>query len=76
MSLQQQLAAEDIEWRRHERDDRVEFVADLGPRDHSAVDVVGDTVIVVAGDEQYEFDVDSDARAFITNGVLSIEVDR
>jgi hypothetical protein len=76
MSLQQQFAAEDVEWRRHEHDDRVEFVAEFGPQDHSAADVVGDTVIVVVGDEQYEFDVEADARAFITNGVLTIEVDR
>jgi hypothetical protein len=76
MNLQQQFAAADIEWRRREYDDRVEFVADLGPEGHSAVDVVGDTVIVVAGGEQYEFDVDAGARAFITNGVLTIEVNR
>ena len=76
MSLKQQFAAEDIEWRRHEYNDRVEFVADFGPQGDSAVDVVGDTVIVVADGEQYEFDVETDARAFITNGVLSIEVNR
>jgi len=76
MSLKQQFTAEDIEWRRREYDDRVEFVADFGPSGHSSVDVVGDTVIVVTGDDHYEFDVDAGARAFITNGVLTIEVNR
>jgi hypothetical protein len=78
MSLQQQLAANDIDWRRDEYEDSVAFVSDLGPQGQSAVDVVEDTVIVVAGDEQYEFDADlgADARAFINNGVLTIEVDR
>jgi hypothetical protein len=78
MSLQQQLAANDIEWRRDEYEDSVEFVSDLGPQGQSAVDVVDNTVIVVAGGEQYEFDAElgADARAFINNGVLTIEVDR
>jgi hypothetical protein len=78
MSLQQQLAANDIEWRRDEYEDSVEFVSDLGPQGQTAVDVVDNTVIVVAGGEQYEFDAElgADARAFINNGVLTIEVDR
>jgi hypothetical protein len=76
MSLQQRLAHEDIEWQQSEYGDTVEFAADFGPTGHPAVDVVGDTVIVVTDDEQYEFDVEADARAVMTNGVLSIEVDR
>lgn len=76
MSLQQQFAAEGVDWRRFEHDDRVEFVADFGPHGRSSADVVGDTVIVIVDGEQYEFDIDRDARVFITNGVLTIEVDR
>ena len=78
MSLQQQLTANNIEWRRNEYNNSVEFVSDLGPEGQSAVDVVEDTVIVVAGDEQYEFeaDLDPDAQVRINNGVLTIEVDR
>lgn len=76
MSLKQQFAAEDIEWRRHETGDSVEFVADFGPQRRSSADTVGDTVIVVVDGEQYEFEVEGDARAFITNGVLTVEVDR
>ena len=33
-------------------------------------------IIVVVGDEQYELEIEEGARAFIKNGVLSIEVDR
>ena len=76
MSLQQQFAAEGVEWRRYEYDDRVEFVADFGPHGRSSADVVGDTVIVVADGEQYEFDIAADARASMTNGVLTIEVSK
>jgi len=76
MSLQQQFAAEGVEWRRHEYDGRVEFVADFGPHGQSSADVVGDTVIVVADGEQYEFEIAADARAFMTNGVLTIEVSK
>ena len=50
--------------------------ADVG--DHAAtVDVVGDTVIVVGSDgEQFELELPegSDAQAFITNGILTVEV--
>jgi hypothetical protein len=76
MSLQQQFAATDIEWRHREYDDAVEFVADLGPEGRSSVDVVGDTIIAVAAGEQYEFDTDGETRAEMSNGVLTIEVDR
>jgi hypothetical protein len=74
MNLKQQFAAEDVEWRRHEHDGRIEFAAEFGPQGDSSADVVGNTLIVVAGGEQYEFDVDPDARAFINNGVLTVEV--
>jgi hypothetical protein len=76
MSLQQQFTAEGIEWRQYDDGDRTEFVADFGPQGRSTADVVGDTVIVVADGEQYEFELDRDARAFMTNGVLTIEVNR
>jgi len=78
MSLKQQLAANDIEWRRDEHENSVEFVSDLGPQRQSTVDVVENTVIVIVDGEQYEFDAElgADARAFINNGVLTIEVNR
>lgn len=62
--------------RQYEYDDATVVAADVG--DHAAtVDVVGDTVIVVEGDgDQFELDLPEgrDAQAFITNGILTIEV--
>jgi len=75
MSVQQQLAERGVEVERRECDGDVAFMADLGPSEAAAVDVVGETVIVVTGEEQYDIDVDAeDAQAFIKNGVLTIEV--
>lgn len=64
--------------RRYEYDDGVVLAADFGPERDASVDVLDDTVIVVVGDQQYDVDVDDgdDPRAFIRNGVLSIEVER
>ncbi len=72
MTLKQKLSAEGLDVRRRERADGVEFVADLGPGTDAAVDVVGDTVIVVAGDQHYEVDGLADAGASINNGVVTI----
>ena len=52
------------------------IVADLGHAEGS-VEVVGGTAIVVADDEQFEFDVPVDAsRAVMNNGIVSVEVER
>lgn len=74
MTETQQLGG-DVPVRRYEYDDSVVLAADLGVTEASA-EIVGDTVIVVAGDEQYDLTVPEgdDARAFIKNGVLSVEV--
>jgi HSP20 family molecular chaperone IbpA len=52
------------------------LAADVGPGRDANVDIVDDTVMVVVGDEQYDFElpVGSDAQAFIKNGVLTVEV--
>lgn len=63
--------------RRVETGDHDRVVIDLGAgADGVSTDVVDDTVIVVGSDdEQYEFDLPSaEARTFIKNGVLTIEV--
>jgi len=61
--------------RRYEYDGETVVAADLGPDASEAdVDVVGDTVIVVTDGETLEMDVDGDAQAFISNGVLTVEV--
>ena len=76
MNTDQQLFDE-TPLRRFEYDDSVVLAADVGPGEANSVDVVDDTVIVVAGDEQYEQALPEagDARAFINNGVLTIELE-
>jgi hypothetical protein len=75
MSELQQFGDE-VAVRRYEYDDGVVLAADFGPAREAAVDVVDGTVIVVTGDDQHELDVEGDASAFITNGVLTIEVEQ
>lgn len=74
MTLKEQLVAADVEVSRFEYDDSVVLAADFGHTESSSVEVVGDTVIVVADDEQYDLELDADAQAFMKNGVLTIEV--
>ena len=75
MTADQQLF-DDAPLRRFEYDDGVVLAADVGPAETASVDIVDDTVSLVAGDEQYERTLprSSDARAFINNGVLTIEL--
>jgi hypothetical protein len=75
MNPKQQLEQQGVEMRRVEYDDQTELVADLGPAGESSVELVDETVIAVTGDDQYEVDVEGEADAFISNGVLTIEVD-
>ena len=61
--------------RRYDYDDRTVIAADFGPATAPTVDVVDGTVIVVAGDDQREFDVPAgDVETFTRNGVVTIEV--
>lgn len=61
---------------RYDYPDRIEFVADFGPAADPAIDIVGDTVIVVTSDgTQRDIKVpDDDVRAFNRNGIVTIEV--
>lgn len=62
--------------RRYEYDDAVVLAADLGPGVDGSVDVVDETALVVAGDEQFEFPVPAgEAAASISNGVVTVEVE-
>ena len=78
MTGPQQLE-EGVPVRRFDYDDGLVLAADVGT-DDASVDVVGDTVIVVSAGEQHELSVpetaDGEARAFIKNGVLTIEVEQ
>ena len=51
------------------------FAADVGITDDATVDVVDGTAIVVVDGEQYDFEIPAaEARAFIRNGVLTVEM--
>lgn len=74
MSIKQQFAAQDVEVRRYEYDDSMMLAADFGYTESASVDMVDDTAIVIAEGEQYDIEIEGDASASITNGVLTIEV--
>ena len=74
MKPMQQFEAQDIDVSRFEYDDSVVLAADFGYVESSSVDVVGNTVIVVVDDDQFDIELDDTARAFMNNGVLTIEV--
>ena len=64
---------ENVTVTRNEYDDELVIAVDFGSGAVAEHDVVGDTVIVVAGDRQVEFDVPSEAHGISTNnGVLTI----
>jgi len=55
-------------------DDENVIVVDFGPGVEASLDVVGDTAIVVANGEQYEFEVPEEASDISVNdGMLVIE---
>jgi len=76
MNVQQFAERDDQFARRYVYDDTVVVAADLDATD-AAVDVLEDTVIVVGDDgDQFELDVASTpTRAFIRNGVLTVEME-
>ncbi|MDJ1431593.1 Hsp20/alpha crystallin family protein [Halostagnicola sp. A-GB9-2] len=65
--------------RKYEYEDGSVIAIDLGTSvPEPSVDLVDGTVIIVSGDEQYEFDLpveENDADTFIRNGVLTIELE-
>lgn len=75
MSLKEMFSENGLDVRRRDHADGVELIADLGPGAEAGVDIVGDTVIVVTGDQQYEIPGIEDARATINHGVLTIRVE-
>jgi len=81
MSLKRISEREDVFARHYQYDEGAVLAVDLGVDGDASVDVLDDVAIVVVdGDEetgQFEFDLpDSGAEVFITNGVLSIEVEQ
>lgn len=81
MEIQPHSASDEVLYRQYEYDDETVFAADLGPMaDDASVEVVDGTAIVVLetdeGAQQYELELpDGDAHTFISNGVLTIEVE-
>jgi hypothetical protein len=77
MELQQFINDDDRSVRSVRRDGGQTVVADFGPDALAAsVDVVGDTAIVVQDEEQTDVDLPTSAeRAFMQNGVLTIELE-
>jgi hypothetical protein len=75
MSLKEKLAQRGIEVARREFGDHHELIADFVPSTDITVDVVGDTVIVVAAAETYDLEVDGpaerreDIEGFLRNAV-------
>lgn len=67
--------AADVPVRRVPGSDRMVIVMDFGATGDEWVEIVDETALVVVEDDQYEFDLPAGAQAFITNGVLTIEVD-
>ncbi|MFB6163622.1 MAG: hypothetical protein ABEJ31_00520 [Haloarculaceae archaeon] len=64
---------EEISITRRDYDDEDVLVVDFGPGVDAKLDQVGDTAIVIAGDEQFEFQVPEDASEVTTNdGMLII----
>ncbi|MEF8840911.1 MAG: hypothetical protein V5A62_04705 [Haloarculaceae archaeon] len=78
MTEKQRFVDGNLTGRRYEYDGRSGLVADLGPSAEGSVDLVGDTAIVVVGDDQYEFEVPAGVttRASMNNGVLTVEVEQ
>ena len=79
MSLKQIADRDDVFARRYAYDDAEVLVADLGVTGEASVDVLEGEAIVVFEDEdgprQMELELPEEgAEAFITNGVLTIEV--
>ncbi|UPW00719.1 hypothetical protein M0R88_01125 [Halorussus gelatinilyticus] len=79
MTLKHITERDDVFARSYEYEDGEVLAADLGVAGNASVDVLDDTAIVVFegedGPEQVEFQLPEEgAEAFITNGVLTIEV--
>ncbi|WP_267639946.1 DUF7127 family protein [Haloarchaeobius amylolyticus] len=78
MHLQEFVSGSERFVRHYAYDDVHVIAADLGALGSEAtVDVAGDTVIVVPSDDhdQFEIEVPGTARAFIRNGILTIEME-
>lgn len=79
MSLEQFIERDDRMVRRYQYDDRTVIAADIGVNSSDVtIDIVDDTAIVVDDESGQQAEIElpngGGAKAFIKNGVLSIEV--
>ncbi|PSQ45191.1 hypothetical protein BRD17_02120 [Halobacteriales archaeon SW_7_68_16] len=76
MSLQQFAGGDGRPVRQIDGEGGTTVVADLGAGRDASVDVIGTTAIVVGGDDRFEIELPAPAAgAFITNGVLTVELE-
>jgi len=77
MNVEQFTDGDERVARRYDYEHSQVIAIDLGgAEDDVAVDVVGDTAIVVSGDEQVEIELDGEAaEATANNGVVTIETE-
>jgi len=76
MTLEQFVHEQGALARQYRYDEQAVLAVDFGPKADVAIDVLEDTVIVVVGDDHYEFDLPADdADTFMKNGVLTIETE-
>jgi hypothetical protein len=75
MNLKQTLREQDFESRRFDYEDRTEYVVDFGSGADGTLDVVDGTAIIVMGGEHHEIEIPGNAQVFMSNGVLTIEVE-
>lgn len=78
MTLEQFSRDDERIARRYDYETESVIAVDFGVGNDASVDLVDGTVIVVDGDDQYEFDLPvdaSDAHTFIRNGVLTVELE-
>lgn len=77
MELKQFVADDERPVRTVPREDGRQVVADLGDDgDDPSVEVVGDTVIVARDEDEFDVELQEPVeRAFIRNGVLTIDVE-
>ena len=69
-------APDDLFVRTYEQDNSIELVADIGAPE-ATIDVLHDCVIVNTTTDQYEFSIPAEeARTFMKNGVLTIQVEK
>lgn len=76
MELRQPFIEQGLPVRRVQSGETVEVAVDFGHDADLTAEVLDETVIVIAGGEQYEIGIDGSAEVFISNGVLTIEVER